>query len=226
MYQHLQLFGDMNPMLRPISLLKDTLKTSTHGATSIDCGFLELQKHNQNVENLRKNTNHTQMSKFKQITTKELVLNDTQRVGHDGLNEVSNVKDGVGGMENVIPKMTKAENEEERGSGNVGTDSELGKSVEKKRGDQNGHIMPDDIDAASGAQFNKTDQNESKPPKVTVKISNDAEKEQGPNVDIKDKEHILSKGDAENPIELAASGVMATGKNGSIVGHVTHKSLN
>ena len=44
------------------------------------------------------------MSKFKQITTKELVLNDTQHVGHDGLNEVSNVKDGVGGMENVIPK--------------------------------------------------------------------------------------------------------------------------
>ena len=113
--------------------------------------------------------------------------------------------------------MTKAENEEERGSGNVGTDSELGKSVEKKHGDQNGHIIPDDIDAASGAQLNKTDQNESKPPKVIVTTSNDAEKEQGPNVDIKDKEHILSKGDAENPIELAASGVMTAGKNGSII---------
>ena len=108
MYQHLQLFGDMNPMLRPISLLKDTLKTSTHEATSIDCGFLELQKHNQNIEILKNNTNHTQMSKFKQITMKELVLNDTQHVGHDGLNEVSNVKDGVGGMENVITKLTKA----------------------------------------------------------------------------------------------------------------------
>ena len=214
MYQHLQLFGDMNPILRPISLLKDTLNTKTHGASSIDCGFLELQRSNRNIENLRNNTNQTQISKIIQINTKELVLNDTQHVGRDGLNNVSNERDGVGGIENVIPTMTTAENEEERGSGNVGTDSELGKS-EKKHGDQNGHIISDDVDAASGAQVNKTDQNESKTSKVIVKTLNGAEKEQGPNVDIKVKEHILSKGDAENPIELAPSGEMD--KNGSII---------
>ena len=97
MYQHLQLFGDMNPILRPISLLKDTLNTKTHGASSIDCGFLELQRSNRNIENLRNNTNQTQISKIIQINTKELVLNDTQHVGRDGLNNVSNERDGVGG---------------------------------------------------------------------------------------------------------------------------------